>query len=973
MQIRRSISGEGRVSALSAPAFVGRERELAALGSALAEPPFVVLLEGEAGVGKSRLLREFLESAVSGGHRSLVGVCPPLREPYTLGPVVDAIREATDTLAGPRLSGLAGALRPLFPEWAADLPAAPDPLPDPSAARHRLFRALVELIGWLDVTVLVLDDMHWADEATIEFLLFVLSRPQPPVNVVVTYRPGEVPEDGMLRRLSSRLPSFGLRLRLDPLSTDETAAFVSSMLAEEPVSGEFAAALWRGTAGLPLALEETVRLMYDRADLVRRRGEWMRRPLAKIDVPPAIRDAVLERVVRLDADTRTVLNAAAVLGDPSGQGTLAAVAGLSDERFAAGLVGALASGLLTEDPRGLVSYHHGLVCRTIYEKVPSPERRHRHLLAGRVLESVTPVPAIQLVRHFRESDQRDDCCRYVERAVAMCRLSGDEITASNLLHRLLTSFVLPVGELVRFVTMLSGVTRWHQVADVIRVLESALLGEGLTGQERADLHFQLARLHRSTSNYREVRRQMAQVVEDLPADSYQALRSRLFLAVAMGDVRPAAEHLRWLRETVIPAALTPEQRLVVAVDRVLASVLLGQESDAWDDVRLLPERPTNPSEANIVAVIRKNVAEATMHWGRYEEARDSLARAIHAMAEHELPGAHAMTSVTQARLDWLTGRWDGLAERLQEFIEDEAVPSEGRSEAALLAGWLHTALGHDAAAEQYLLAARQDGERRNATDLLVESTVGLAALRVSAGDFEAALLMTEEPVEITVDKGIWMWGALVLPVRTQALIGAGRATDADALIAALENVVGEANVPGVRAAIVLCRAFVAQAKGNPVQAASLFGRAARAFDRLPQPYLAALSREQQAGCLLACGREETGRALLAEALDACSRLGVAHRPAPVRRPGRPSYGDQLSPRERDVVRLVIDGQTNQQIAAALVVSRQTVVSHLQSAMRKLRVNSRTALAVKAVEEDLVNTDEEIPGRDEKMSAHRRGN
>ncbi|MEU9508417.1 AAA family ATPase [Micromonospora sp. NPDC048170] len=958
MRIRHA-TGEGGLPALSAPVFVGRERELATLRGVLAVPPFVVLLEGEAGVGKSRLLREFMESASSGGHRSLVGVCPPLREPYTLGPVVDAIREATDTLAGPGLSGLAGALRPLFPEWAADLPPAPDPLPDPSAARHRLFRALVELIGWLDVTVLVLDDMHWADEATIEFLLFLMSRPQPPVNVVVTYRPGEGPDDGMLRRLSSRLPAFGLRLRLDPLRMDETGAFVSSMLAGEPVSAEFAAFLQRGTEGLPLALEETVRLMHDRADLVWQRGEWVRRPLAKIEVPPTIRDAVLERVVRLDADTRTVLNAAAVLGDASDHGILAAVAALPEERFAAGLAGALVCGLLLEDPRGLVSYRHGLVCRTVYEQLASPERRHRHLLAGRSLESVTPLPAIQLVRHFRESDQLDDCCRYVEQAVETCILSGDANTASNLLHRLLTSFALPAGVLVRFVGMLTAVARPHQIADVIRVLESALPGEGLTAQERADMHFQLARLHRLTSNYREARRQMAQVTEDLPADSYQAVRSRLFLATPLGDVRPGAEHLRWLRETVIPATLTPEERLIVAGDRVIASMLLGQEADVWAEVRRLPERPTNPSEANIIATISINVAEAAAHWGRYEQARDLIVRAFGMAAEYELPHRHALVSVMQARFDWLTGRWDGLAERLQELIEDEAAPTHGRSEAAMLAGLLHAALGHDAAAEQHLLAARQDGERRNATERLVESAVGLAALRVSAGEFEAALLLTEESVEITVGKGIWFWGAEVLPVRTQALIGAGRVTEAAGLVTAFDSVLGEANAPAVRTAIVLCRAFVAQAKGDPVQAASLFGQAAQAYDRLPQPYLAALAREHQAGCLLASGREEAGHILLSEALDTYSRLGVAHRvdaireilqpqPAPARRPGRPSYGDQLSPREREVVRLVVDGQTNQQIAAALVVSRATVVSHLQSAMRKLQVNSRTALAVKAV-------------------------
>src|SRR5690606_31648641 len=121
--------------------------------------------------------------------RCLTLVCPPFRVPFTLGPLVDAIRQATDQVAGLRLSGLAGTLRPLFPEWAEGLPPAPEPLEDARASRHRLFRALVEVLDRLGVTVLVAEDAHWADEATIEFLLFVVTQPARPMSLVVTYRP----------------------------------------------------------------------------------------------------------------------------------------------------------------------------------------------------------------------------------------------------------------------------------------------------------------------------------------------------------------------------------------------------------------------------------------------------------------------------------------------------------------------------------------------------------------------------------------------------------------------------------------------------------------------------------------------------------------------------------------------------------------------------------------------------------------
>jgi AAA ATPase domain len=129
---------------ISGPAFVGRERELATLRQALSRPATIALVEGEAGVGKSRLVRELLASAALGRPRTAVAVCPPYLESLTLGPVVDALRLATDDVRGLRLSPLAGSLRPVFPEWVDELPPSPEPMADAAAARHRLFQAFAE-------------------------------------------------------------------------------------------------------------------------------------------------------------------------------------------------------------------------------------------------------------------------------------------------------------------------------------------------------------------------------------------------------------------------------------------------------------------------------------------------------------------------------------------------------------------------------------------------------------------------------------------------------------------------------------------------------------------------------------------------------------------------------------------------------------------------------------------------------------
>ena len=136
---------------------------------------------------------------------------------------------------------------------------------------------------------------------------------------------------------------------------------------------------------------------------------------------------------------------------------------------------------------------------------------------------------------------------------------------------------------------------------------------------------------------------------------------------------------------------------------------------------------------------------------------------------------------------------------------------------------------------------------------------------------------------------------------------------------------------------------------------------------LPRPHEALLARVREARCLLADGQRPAALSVLAEVLDGLSGLGARgdamrvirtlnEQGVPARRPwwgGRRSYGDQLSPRELDVVRLLIDGRTNRQVAEELVLSPKTVANHVDSLMRKLGVSSRTALAVRAVEDGIV--------------------
>jgi hypothetical protein len=166
---------------------------------------------------------------------------------------VEAARQGGTPGPPPGLTALAGALRPLFPEWPGHLPAALAPLQDAGASQLRLFRALAELLDGLGVVVLVVEDAHWADEATLEFLLFLESRRPRWLRIMLTYRPEEVPTDSLVRRISSRSGAF--RFTLLPLDVSRTADLVSSMLDDGPVSEAFASFLHQHTEGVPFAIE----------------------------------------------------------------------------------------------------------------------------------------------------------------------------------------------------------------------------------------------------------------------------------------------------------------------------------------------------------------------------------------------------------------------------------------------------------------------------------------------------------------------------------------------------------------------------------------------------------------------------------------------------------------------------------------------------------------------------------------------
>ncbi|MGI8700858.1 MAG: helix-turn-helix transcriptional regulator [Nocardioidaceae bacterium] len=958
------------------PGFVGRDHEFFEVVNALRNPGAVVLVEGEAGVGKSRLVQEFLRSSPVSDNTVLFGMCPPFRDPFTLGPIVAALRATCPDVSALRLDGLAGALRPIFPEWADGLPPLPEPLEDAKAERHRLFAALIQVLGQLGVSLLVVEDLHWADESTLEFLLLLASQPRDGISLLLTFRPDDVPSDSLLLRLTSRMAPGALRKRvsLTPFDVTRTTALMSSMLNDEPIDEAFASYLQERTEGLPLAVEESVRLLHDRSSLEYRHGVWERRAEVDLDVPPLVRDAVLERVQSLSDDAQQVLRSAAVLSESVDVDTIIAVSDLSKAHARKAIAEAVSSGLLGEDLSGLVAFRHVLASKAVYDALSALDRRSLHLRAGHALENVRPQPVAQLVSHFRRANDVGNWALYGELAAEMAISAGDDSTGVVLLTELVNAAELPLRTRSRLAKRLAGAEVFRRSVDgelVRRVIETLRLiveTDGMVARDIAEIRSPLGRLLMQRADFEAGRAELERAIPDLSHDPEESTRAMVFLGHPYGSTWHVSKHIDWLRRAaeMQPDSMSDIDKMTLTVDRMTTLLLLGEES-GWDLAARMPVVATTVKEGLQATRGHGNAGYTAMLWGRYPAAHHHLATALALADAGRFQRIHDPILASAAHLDWFTGRWDGLADRVN-LIGLEGGERLPVLEAILVARLLEAAEGNVHLAEERLVGLLDEVSGQHVPDLYVAVAAALASLQLDQGRVHEALQVTQHPMQEITRKGAWVWATEIAPIRVEAMIVSGQVEEARWLTTAFARGIRGLDAPAPAAALKLCQALLAQARGDdPASVARRFRDVAATWQRLPRPFDAALAREREADNLIASGAKEEGSALLNDVRSALIDLGAladAERVVStlrglgvevrgVQRGGRRSYGDELSPRELDVVHLLVSGLTNKEIGKLLVLSPKTIARHLDSARRKLGVTSRTALAVKAVEAGIV--------------------
>jgi len=413
---------------------VGREEHLILVEAALdrigTAGPRILMLAGEPGIGKTRLLSEIAARAVERDLTVLYGRCH--EEPFgAVAPLVEAVtpllRASVDDGRLRRPIRGRSLLRRLLP----DLPPHGDdeiPASDPAEEQARLLMGLVDLFEVLAdgrPAVLIVDDLHWADRTTMHALVRLASRlDQTPLVLVGAYRDGELVDGPLLPALDQmRREAKMTVLSLTGLGRDEAEDLLSGMVGE--VDDSVVADLHTRTGGNPLFLTEY-------AQSIPTSNGRLELPTLDGAVPEGIRAVVRQRLERLSPTTANTLALASVCGVELDFATLATIAELDEDGLIAAVEEATSANLLTEVPghHERLAFTHALVRDTLYGSFSSLRRRRLHRRVADHLDSAVvddPRSAVEIARHLLASDPGADLQRVIGHAINAAQLSFDQL------------------------------------------------------------------------------------------------------------------------------------------------------------------------------------------------------------------------------------------------------------------------------------------------------------------------------------------------------------------------------------------------------------------------------------------------------------------------------------------------------------------------------------------------------------------
>ena len=422
----------GFLGAVPGGRLIGREAELstilAGVEAAMEGTGRLLVVAGEPGVGKTRLSQEATLACRDRGFVVATGRC---YEPYRSVPYYPFL-EALSLLYGAAPGPARAQISTRWPHVMRLLPDQPSETPpatnaSPQEEQQRLFWAVtgfLRAVSEAAPVALLLDDLHWADDASLELLQHLARHTRAHrVLLLGTYRDVEVGHQHPLGRALRDLDREGLleRVAVRRLGHEGTAGLIADRVGQD-LSDEFGLLVHRHTDGNPLFVREVLSALIERGDVYRHDGRWESRRIAGVGVPENVRATIVDRASRLGERAQEALREASVLGQAFGFEDLQAMTGLSEEELEAALEEALAAGLVYESGEDGYAFNHALTQQALYAELPRRRRRRLHLAAGEALErlpeAVKRRRAAELAWHFRGGDAP-------ERTLFYTLLAGD--------------------------------------------------------------------------------------------------------------------------------------------------------------------------------------------------------------------------------------------------------------------------------------------------------------------------------------------------------------------------------------------------------------------------------------------------------------------------------------------------------------------------------------------------------------------
>lgn len=864
---------------------IERERELEALEAHLAAARGgqgrLVVLQGDAGAGKTSLVRALLSGAQ--GVRILEGACDPLATPRPFGPVLDMADRLT--LVGGQPVGREASRDVLFERFQAEL-----------GARST-------------VSVVVIEDAHWADDATLDLLRFI-GRRLPSVHglIIVTARTGDLTSDHPLRIVLGDLATARGMARIDlrPLSPEGVARLAEDL----GVTDVDAAQVHASTRGNPFLATEALLA----GDLE--------------DVPLSVRDAIAARLARLPGRVRRIVEAAAVVPTRVETGMLARLADVAEEEIDT----AVTAGLLRDDTAGAVAFRHELARLAVAEDLLPARRRALHASAVELLVTRDAVDAARVAHHAElagdATTARTSAVRAARRAVELGArresaaqwdraLRHAEGIGTEELVELWEGYARAIGQVDEPGKMRDATERLvalrRKLGDPIK-LGDAMFGHSLANWHAGDPDQSLYWAERSA--------EVLEAVEPSPAlaDAWAHVGSVLTMMRRLDEVD------RWIGPAIrLAEELEADRAQARSLNtRGTARLLLGDVTGAEDLERSIEIAHRIGLDDHAV-LGWMNLGSAAGEARLYEVAEPALRTGYALAREGDIPGYEHYLAAWIARIRFEVGDWDA-AERWLAHVPLDVPGDDAQYRVVSMGvlGRLHARRGdrdpERAFADGWaLVAATQDQPRR------WHLAAGRAEAAWLSGDEQRIPEVLADTFDVACERGIpwaigelgtWLWRAGAL-----------------------------AELPDTAAA-----PYVLQVAGR-------WREAAAAWETIGCPYeaAAALADSDDADDLrhaLATLDDLGAEPLAARVRRRLRQLGVRGVPKGPQQVTA-AHPAGLTPRQVEVLALLALGLSDARIAERLFISPKTAGHHVSAILSKLQVTSRTEAVHVARERDLL--------------------